>query len=47
MRMISRDLREEIIEAGFKPIDASHLEVTIENSEYFITVDREMLNRQE
>lgn len=46
IRRISGDLREEIIEAGFKPMDASHLAVAIDNSEYFITVDMEILNKR-
>lgn len=40
-------LRDEIMSIGFSPIDATHLAIAIENSEYFISVDDEILNKRE
>ncbi len=39
-------LRDGIIAMGLKPIDATHLAIAILDSEYFISVDKEILSRR-
>lgn len=44
---IPQDIRREILGMGLKPMDASHLAIAVSNSEYFITVDKEILYKRE